>query len=130
MDLPMELSIFEILRRDIIAASELLGSAVGATSPHQMLMVRMCPLSPPPSHHHRIQMRPLMHLEHRKPANAALDDLLVVIVCDRVVQEMMSAVGGVMVDWSILSGVWAARCEPWWGFQFWSGTRSIFRSFS
>lgn len=77
----MELSIFEILRRDIIAASELLGSAVGATSPHQMLMVRMCPLSPPPSHHHRIQMRPLMHLEHRKPANAALDDLLVVIVC-------------------------------------------------
>ncbi len=81
MDLPTELSIFEILRRDIIAASELLGSAVGATSPHQMLMVRMCPLSPPPSHHHRIQMRPLMHLEHRKPANAALDDLLVVIVC-------------------------------------------------
>ncbi len=81
MDLPTELSIFEILRRDIIAASELLGSAVGATSPHQMLMVRMCPLSPPTSHHHRIQMRPLMHLEHRKPANAALDDLLVVIVC-------------------------------------------------
>ncbi len=130
MDLPTELSIFEILRRDIIAASELLGSAVGATSPHQMLMVRMCPLSPPPSHHHRIQMRPLMHLEHRKPANAALDDLLVVIVCVSSSTGDDVGGGGVMVDWSILSGVWAARCEPWWNIQFWSGTRSIFRSFS
>ena len=122
-------------RRDILAVSEPLGSAVGSNFSTSDADVDG---SYVPSFYSSfsspsIQIRPLMHLEHRKPTNAALDDLLVAIVCVlyRVVLNGGDVSGGgCHENWSILSGVWAARCEPWWGFQFWSGTRSIFCSFS
>ena len=130
MDLPTELSIFEILRLDILAGSEPLGSAVGSNFSTSDVDGSYVPSFSSSFSSPSIQMRPLMHLEHRKPTDAALDDLLVAIVCVSSSNGDDISSGGCHENWSILSGVWAARCEPWWGFQFWSGTRSIFCSFS
>ena len=81
MDLPTELPIFEILRRDILAGSEPLGSKVGSNFSTSDVDGSYVPSFSSSFSSPSIQMRPLMHLEHRKPTNAALDDLLVAIVC-------------------------------------------------